>query len=35
MTIATNPLRGAPSDSRRLLRAAHGANLKLDQNHEY
>ena len=29
------PVRGAPSDPRRSLRAAHGLHLKLDQNHEY
>ena len=37
MTPVTNrpPVRGATSDSRRSLRAAHGLHLTLDPNHEY
>ena len=37
MNSATSrpPVRSAPSDSRRSLRAAHGLHLKLDRNHTY
>ena len=37
MTPVNNrpPVRGAPSNSWRSLRAAHGLHLKLDRNHEY